>query len=226
MLDLWPPKRAGSEAVSLARWQVLDLATSKRVSLHKMVKVASIWKKQSEISRKQWNLPKHSQTVCCIELTGYCEKKTDSAWMRAALALANEARLANEVPVGAIVVLDGQIVGKGHNRVIADCDPTAHAEIVALRSAALQTSNYRMPEAELYVTLEPCAMCAGAIIQARIRRVVFGALDPKSGAAGSVLQILSNELLNHQCEVIGSVLEGECAHMLQSFFSEKRNKAR
>ncbi len=142
--------------------------------------------------------------------------------MRHAIELADVARRANEVPIGAVVVQDGEIIGKGWNRSIGDHDPSAHAEIVALRSAALNRKNHRLPSASVYVTLEPCAMCAGAIIQARIQTVIFGAFDPKAGAAGSVFNVLAHPALNHQCEILGGVLEHECAGLLQDFFSRRR----
>ena len=119
-------------------------------------------------------------------------------WMRSAIGLANAAYRMDEVPIGAVVVLNDQIIGQGYNRTIIDCDPSAHAEVIALRSASTYQKNHRLPGASLYVTIEPCAMCAGAIVQARIETVVFGAFDPKSGAAGSVFNILNELALNHQ----------------------------
>lgn len=143
-------------------------------------------------------------------------------WMKCAIELANAAGRMNEVPVGAVVVLENEIIGQGHNRSIDARDPSAHAEIVALRAAAAKLKNYRLPGASLYVTIEPCAMCAGAMIQARIKRVVFGARDPKSGAAGSVFNVLDEDVLNHKCEVISGVLEIECSQLLQAFFQARR----
>ncbi len=142
--------------------------------------------------------------------------------MKCAIELANAAGRMNEVPVGAVVVLENEIIGQGHNRSIDARDPSAHAEIVALRAAAAKLKNYRLPGASLYVTIEPCAMCAGAMIQARIKRVVFGARDPKSGAAGSVFNVLDEDVLNHKCEVISGVLEIECSQLLQAFFQARR----
>ncbi len=127
-----------------------------------------------------------------------------------------------EVPVGAVVVLQNRIIGQGYNRSITDHDPSAHAEIVALRMAAVERQNHRLPGASLYTTLEPCAMCAGAIIQARIPTVVFGAFDAKAGAAGSVFNVLSDSALNHQCTVLSGVLEQECANLIQHFFQTRR----
>lgn len=142
--------------------------------------------------------------------------------MRRALELARRAGQLGEVPVGAVVVVDGEVIGEGWNQPISANDPTAHAEIVALRAAAQRVGNYRLTGAELYVTLEPCAMCAGAIVQARIARVVFGAPDPKAGAGGSVFNLLAHERLNHRAEVIGGVLEAACAGLLQAFFQARR----
>ena len=147
---------------------------------------------------------------------------SDSDWMSHALALARQAEAAGEVPIGAVVVMDGAIIGEGWNRPIAEQDPSAHAEILALRTAAKRLGNYRVPGATLYVTLEPCVMCAGAIIQARVARVVFGARDPKAGAAGSVFDVLNSGRLNHRVELTGGVMETQCAEILQSFFQARR----
>lgn len=144
--------------------------------------------------------------------------------MRAALELARAAGAADEVPVGAIVVLEGQIVGRGFNQPISRHDPTAHAEIVALRDAANRLGNYRIPDTTLYVTLEPCVMCTGAIMHARVRRVVFGARDPKTGAAGSVVDLYNETRLNHHADIEGGVLADECAALLTHFFAAKRAK--
>ncbi len=143
-------------------------------------------------------------------------------WMRRALALADRAADEGEVPVGAVVVLDGQLLGEGWNQPISANDPTAHAEIVALRDAAGVAGNYRLPGSTLYVTLEPCTMCAGAMVHARIRRVVYGAPDPRSGAAGSVMDVLRSAALNHRCEVTPGVLRNECAEILREFFRSRR----
>jgi tRNA(adenine34) deaminase len=150
----------------------------------------------------------------------------DVEFMRAALALAGEGRLAGEVPVGAVVVADGRIVGRGFNAPISRRDPTGHAEIAALRDAAAALGNYRLPDCDLYVTLEPCAMCAGAILHARIRRLVFGARDPKTGACGSVIDLLAEPRLNHHTDVTGGVLADECGALLSAFFAERRGAAR
>ena len=146
--------------------------------------------------------------------------------MGEALSLALEAAAAGEVPVGAVVVKDGAVVGRGHNRPVAGRDPTAHAEVMALRDAAERIGNYRLAECMLYVTLEPCAMCAGAIMNARIRRVVYGAADPKSGACGSVVDLFAENRLNHHATVVGGVLAEEAAKMLQDFFSARRRTSR
>ncbi len=142
--------------------------------------------------------------------------------MRAALALAQAAGQAGEVPVGAVVVLDGQIIGAGKNAPIHTHDPSAHAEVVALRQAARHLGNYRLEGCELFVTLEPCAMCAGAMLHARLKRVVFGAIDPKTGAAGSVLNLFAQAQLNHHTQVQGGLLAAECGSLLQQFFRQQR----
>ncbi len=147
---------------------------------------------------------------------------TDAHWMGEALALARAAAARHEVPVGAIVVRDGVLVGRGGNAPIAGSDPTAHAEIAALRDAAQALGNYRLPGSTLYVTLEPCAMCAGAIFHARIARVVFGARDPKSGVCGSVLDLFAEPRLNHHATVTGGVRAQECGALLSEFFAARR----
>ncbi|MGE0099479.1 MAG: tRNA adenosine(34) deaminase TadA [Hydrogenophaga sp.] len=149
----------------------------------------------------------------------------DEAFMRLALAEARKAREAGEVPVGAVVVKDGQVIASGRNAPIGGHDPTAHAEIVALRAAAQALGNYRLDGCTLYVTLEPCAMCSGAMLHARLARVVFGATDPKTGAAGSVLDLFSQPRLNHQTQVAGGLLADECAALLRDFFKERRVNA-
>ena len=142
--------------------------------------------------------------------------------MEEALRAAQRALEAGEVPVGAIVVCNGEIVGRGWNRNITTFDPTAHAEIVALREAGAAIGNHRAGECELFATIEPCAMCAGALVQARIRRLVYGADDPKAGAVHSVMRVLNHPQLNHQMEVRGGVLAGRCAELLQTFFKGRR----
>jgi tRNA(adenine34) deaminase len=147
---------------------------------------------------------------------------TDGEALLLALDEARAAAAAGEVPVGAIVVANGAVVGRGQNRVLRDLDPTAHAEIVALREAARALGNYRLPGCEIFVTLEPCAMCAGAMIHARLSRLVYAAADPKAGAVGSVLQVLNHPQLNHQMVVTSGVLAEESGELLRSFFRERR----
>lgn len=149
---------------------------------------------------------------------------TDEDFMRAALEQARMAGACEEVPVGAVVVLDGQIVGRGFNQPIRSHDPTAHAEVMALRDAAARIGNYRLPGCELYVTLEPCAMCSGAIMHARVARVVYGARDPKTGVAGSVIDLFGEERLNHHATISGGVLGDECGRLLSSFFAARRGR--
>jgi tRNA(adenine34) deaminase len=146
----------------------------------------------------------------------------DERWMREALALARHAEAAGEVPVGAVLVQDGRVVGRGWNQPISSHDPTSHAEIVALRDAAAQLNNYRLPGTTMYVTLEPCMMCAGAMLHARLARVVFGARDPKTGAAGSVFDLLATDRLNHCIAVAGGLLADECGRLLSAFFARRR----
>lgn len=149
---------------------------------------------------------------------------SNEAWMRRALELAARAEAEGEVPVGALVVMNGEIIGQGWNRPISSHDPTAHAEIVALRAAANKLGNYRLIGSTLYVTLEPCPMCAGAIVHARIQRVVFGATDPLAGAAGSVFNILESAALNHRVQLEGGVLADECGARLKTFFQARRSR--
>jgi tRNA(adenine34) deaminase len=147
--------------------------------------------------------------------------------MRLALAQAVQARELGEVPVGAVLLdADGQLLATGFNRTIVDHDPTAHAEIVALRAAARAAQNYRLPGATLYVTLEPCAMCLGALLHARVGRIVFAAADPKTGACGSVVNLLEHATLNHQTTAVSGVLAEECGQYLRDFFRDRRGKAK
>jgi tRNA(adenine34) deaminase len=150
--------------------------------------------------------------------------ESDLAFMNEALALAREAGALGEVPVGAVVVCDGEIVGRGYNRPIMANDPTAHAEVMALRAAGQTLGNYRMPGCTLYVTLEPCAMCSGAIQHARIARVVFGARDAKTGACGSVTDLFAETRLNHHATVESGLLEAECGRLLSDFFAARRRR--
>jgi tRNA(adenine34) deaminase len=148
--------------------------------------------------------------------------KTDLDFMRQALELAREAAKNNEVPVGAIVAKDGIVIGRGSNAPIGLNDPTAHAEIVAMREAAISLGNYRLVDCTLYVTLEPCAMCSGAMQHARIKKLVYGANDPKTGACGSVISLMTDTRINHHTEVVGGLLAQECGEVLSGFFKQRR----
>lgn len=148
--------------------------------------------------------------------------ENDLEFMRAAIAEAREAGERGEVPVGAVIVMDGGVIARGGNRAITQCDPTAHAEIVALRQAAQRAGNYRLAGATMYATIEPCAMCAGALIQARISRLVYGADDPKGGAVRTSLSVLDHSELNHRVEVTSGVLAEESAEILKAFFAARR----
>jgi len=148
----------------------------------------------------------------------------DEFFMREALSMARSAECLGEVPIGAVLVCEGVIVGRGFNSPIGENDPTAHAEIAALRDASRRLENYRLPGCEIFVTLEPCAMCAGAILHARLKRVIYGAHDPKTGVHGSTIDLFANEQLNHQTEVVGGLLASECGELLSSFFAARRGK--
>jgi len=150
----------------------------------------------------------------------------DLTFMSRALELARAAEAAGEVPVGAVIVSDGAIVAEGSNRPILSCDPTAHAEVVALRAAGQALGTYRLAGTTLYVTLEPCAMCASAMVHARVKRLVFGATDPRAGAAGSVFNVVQHPALNHRLECTGGVLAEECGTLLRNFFVARRGQAR
>ena len=151
------------------------------------------------------------------------ETTRDSTFLAQALALAGEAAAAGEVPVGAVVVCNGEVIGRGYNRPVGSHDPTAHAEIVALREAAAHLGNYRLPGCELYVTLEPCAMCVGAMVHARLGRIVYGTRDPKTGACGSIVDLPAIGHWNHHGRFEGGVLAEECAAVLRRFFAERRS---
>ncbi len=146
----------------------------------------------------------------------------DELWMEEALRSAQRALEAGEVPVGAVVVYEGRIIGRGWNRNICDSDPSAHAEIIALREAGISIGNHRLAECDLFVTIEPCAMCAGAMVHARIKRLIYGAHDPKAGAVQSVMQVLNHPQLNYRVQVRDGVLAGRCAEVLQEFFRVRR----
>lgn len=148
----------------------------------------------------------------------------DARYMREALELARQGGEAGEVPVGAVVVLDGEIVGRGYNQPISSHDPTAHAEVVALRDAAARLGNYRLVGCTLYVTMEPCVMCAGAILHARVARVVYGAREYKTGAHGSIIDVFAEPRLNYHCDVAGGVLADECAALISGFFEARRQQ--
>ncbi|HKW32045.1 MAG TPA: tRNA adenosine(34) deaminase TadA [Candidatus Acidoferrum sp.] len=152
----------------------------------------------------------------------HCDMDSDTGFMQKALEEARSAAAAGEVPVGAVLVDEGRVIARSGNRTIRDCDPTAHAEIIVLRKAARVVDNYRLAGTTLYVTIEPCSMCAGAMIQARIPRLVYGANDPKAGAVRTYFQILSNPSLNHQVEITAGVLAAECAEVIRAFFAERR----
>jgi tRNA(adenine34) deaminase len=151
--------------------------------------------------------------------------RSDAEFMRRALALADQAQASAEVPVGAVLVRDGMIIAEGANRPIASCDPTAHAEVVTLRAGGVALGNYRLNHTTLYVTLEPCIMCAAALIHARVRRLVFGAWDLRAGACGSIVNVFTLPKLNHRVDVFGGVLAEECAARLDQFFQTRRNAA-
>jgi tRNA(adenine34) deaminase len=151
---------------------------------------------------------------------------SDEFWMEEALRAAQRALEAGEVPVGAVVVCDGEIVGRGWNRNLADSDPSAHAEIIALRQAGANLGNHRLGDCELFATIEPCPMCAGALVHARLKRLIYGADDAKAGAVRSVMEVVNHPKLNHQMEVRGGVLAGRCAELVQSFFRGRRAEGR
>jgi tRNA(adenine34) deaminase len=157
-------------------------------------------------------------------MSGTTARPDDEGFMRVAVEEANRAREHGEVPVGALVVLDEAIVGRGHNQPISACDPTAHAEIVALREAARRIGNYRLTGATLYVTIEPCQMCVGAMVHARIARLVYGAAEPKAGAIDSAMRAHEHPSLNHRMQTIGGVLEEECRAVMQTFFQQRRDR--
>jgi tRNA(adenine34) deaminase len=162
------------------------------------------------------------KTVGQLKTEGPTPKTSDELWMEEALRCARRALEAGEVPVGAVVVCGGRIVGRGWNRNIMDSDPSAHAEVMALREAGAAVDNHRLEGCELFVTIEPCAMCAGAMVHARIQRLIYGADDPKAGAVHSVITVLNHPQLNHKIEVRGGVLAGRSAEVLQTFFRSRR----
>lgn len=149
---------------------------------------------------------------------------SDIKWMQRAFELAKIAETKGEVPIGAVIVLNDEIIGEGYNKVISLCDPSAHAEILALRQAAKKIDNYRIVNAELYTTLEPCCMCAGALVHARIKSLYFATPDPKAGACGSQFQLINNDILNHRLNFYEGMLQEECAQLLKNFFKQRREK--
>jgi tRNA(adenine34) deaminase len=157
-----------------------------------------------------------------LDLPNTQSNATDELWMQEALACAQRALAMGEVPVGAVVVLDGKLISRGWNRNLLDHDPTAHAEVIALRAAGEVLGNHRLGDCELFATIEPCSMCAGALVHARIRRLVYGADDLKAGAVRSMLHVLDHPQLNHKVQVCGGVLSGRCAEIVQAFFRERR----
>ncbi|WP_340615668.1 tRNA adenosine(34) deaminase TadA [Xenorhabdus entomophaga] len=158
------------------------------------------------------------------EIYTVTENYSDEYWMRRAIELAMRAQEKGEIPVGAVLVADNEIIAEGFNHPITDHDPTAHAEIIALRRGGIQVQNYRLLNTTLYVTLEPCIMCAGAMVHSRIQRLVYGASDMKTGAAGSLIDILRHPAMNHQIDITGGVLAQECSSMLSAFFKQRREQ--
>ena len=170
-----------------------------------------------ELEKKNWK-----KELGENELAEKGLEKTDSDWMQLAIEQARLAAAAGEVPVGAVLVKNNTAIAAGFNQPIGACDPSAHAEIVTLRAAASQLANYRLPDTTLYVTIEPCAMCAGALVHSRIKRLVFGATEPRAGAIVSAIQLLDGPQFNHRIEVEGGVLAEQCGEIMQNFFREKR----
>ena len=168
-------------------------------------------------------MPKTARNAKTVAFMPMASTSQDAAWMQIALEQASRAAELGEVPVGALVIKDGEILGQGHNRNLLDNDPTAHAEIVALRQAAARFGNHRLVGCDLVVTIEPCAMCAGAIMHARLARLIYGASDPKAGAGGSVLNVLDVPQFNHRPQVEPGLLAEECADLLRAFFAPRRS---
>ena len=166
--------------------------------------------------------PKNSIPSASSKSDTRLDSSSDELWMEEALRCAQRALEMGEVPVGAVIIHEGKIIGRGWNQNIAECDPTAHAEIIAMREAGRHLGNHRLGECDLFVTIEPCAMCAGAMVHARIQRLVYGSDDPKAGAVHSIMQVLNHPQLNHQMEVRGGVLAGRSAEILQTFFKKRR----
>ena len=153
---------------------------------------------------------------------GIAQDNSDLSWMQQAYALAQQAQQQDEVPIGAVLIKDGELMAAGYNQTITQNDPTAHAEIITLRAAANAIDNYRLLDTTMYVTLEPCAMCAGALVQARVTRLVYACADPRAGAAGSIFNVVNHDALNHRLQVTSGVMEDECSQLLQDFFQQRR----
>ncbi|GAC29675.1 tRNA adenosine(34) deaminase TadA [Brumicola pallidula] len=185
-------------------------------------------KEQASQSSSSQSLKKlNQQQKSSVEVRHFSdngENEVDAAFMRQALLLAQKAQAIGEVPVGAVIVVDSMIVGQGYNQSIALHDPSAHAEMLALREAAKNLENYRVLDATLYVTLEPCPMCAGALVHGRVKRIVFGAYDQKTGAAGTTMNLVQHDLLNHKIEVTGGCLQEECSAQISAFFRQRRRQ--
>jgi tRNA(adenine34) deaminase len=174
-------------------------------------------------SNKKFNQPQKNE-VAVSHFSDDGENELDAAFMRQAMLLAEKAQAIGEVPVGAIIVVDSIIIGQGYNQSIALHDPSAHAEMLALREAARNLENYRVLDATLYVTLEPCPMCAGALVHGRVKRIVFGAYDQKTGAAGTTMNLVQHDSLNHKIEVTGGCLQDECGAQISTFFKQRRRQ--
>jgi tRNA(adenine34) deaminase len=185
-------------------------------------------KEQASQSSSSQSLKKlNQQQKSSVEVRHFSdngENEVDAVFMRQALLLAQKAQAIGEVPVGAVIVVDSMIVGQGYNQSIALHDPSAHAEMLALREAAKNLENYRVLDATLYVTLEPCPMCAGALVHGRVKRIVFGAYDQKTGAAGTTMNLVQHDLLNHKIEVTGGCLQEECSAQISAFFRQRRRQ--
>ncbi len=206
---------------SLPQWLCVAAERLEVPALAQAVETAAQRRAEVREARKQAWLAKTAQAVEVVE-GGVATRADDAMFMRLALDQAHNAWALGEVPVGAVIAKDGQVLATGFNQPVGNADPTAHAEIQAIRAAAEMLGNYRLSHCEIYVTLEPCAMCAGAIQHARIRRVVYGAADPKTGACGSVVDLFAEAKLNHHATVRGGVLADECGALLSRFFAERR----
>lgn len=207
----------------LPDWLVAAAAQLDQDRLRRVAEEARDSRARNRAARKQAWLDKAAQGIEVTEGQSLAPVSADETFMRLALDQAHNAWALGEVPVGAVVVKDGQVLATGFNQPVGNADPTAHAEIQAMRAAAEMLGNYRLPHCDLYVTLEPCAMCAGAMQHARLRRVVFGAADPKTGACGGVVDLFAEPRLNHHASVTAGVLQQECATLMSNFFAERRD---